>query len=307
LLLRSLPSDDLWHARNSLTQRAIGPESIVTTEIDGRELQAGDIAGLALLNYPFAWIGISKENGEYIVQQFDQQTNLLQKKLLGASRMWFRVHCNFDTEFASFSYSTDGKIFAPIGGNFIMAYQLKTFQGVRYALFNYNTNGREGGTAAFHAFDVNEPRSTGLTVPIPYGGTIILTNLADSTVLVNWKDFLRPISRNNPLAKGAASHFKVIDKGHGRIALQSEIDGGYVTVAGTGEMSEVRIEKEEKGDASIFQWQDMLHGDLMLMSLATHRYLYVDPFAGSLCSANSRGARPDKKDGSRFVWVRPDK
>lgn len=64
----------------------------------------------------------------------------------------------------------------------------------------------------------------------------------------------------------------------------------------------MRIEKEEKGDASLFQWQDMLQGDLMLMSLATHKYLFADPNARSLSSADAPGTRPDRKDGSCFVW-----
>jgi beta-xylosidase len=304
LCLQSLPAESFWHARNSLTQRAIGPESIATTEVDGEELKDGDVAGLALLNYPYAWIGITHDNGEYEVQQFDQRTNQLQNKKNDAARIWLRVHCDLDSEFAWFSYSTDGEIFQPMGEKFIMAFQLKTFQGVRFALFNYNVKGVEGGIAAFDAFDVNEPRPYGLTKPIPYGETITFTDLADSTVLVNWKNFLRPVSISHQLAKSAASHFEIIDKGNGRIALQSEVGGGFVSVTGNGGMSEVRIEKDDKGDASTFQWQDMLRGDLMLMSLKTHRYLFVDPFAGSLCSADSPGARPDRKDGSCFVWTK---
>ncbi|MFH0992449.1 MAG: glycoside hydrolase 43 family protein [bacterium] len=304
LLLRSLPAEDFWHARNSLTQRAIGPESIVTTEVDAEELKDGDIAGLGLLNYPYAWIGITRTDGGYSIQQFDQRTNKLQSERIIAARILFRVHCNFDTEYASFSYSIDGKTFLPFGEQFIMAYQLKTFQGVRFALFNYNARGMEGGTAAFNTFDVTELRPYGLTTPIPYGETVSFMNLADSSVLVNWKNILRPISYSNPLAKTVASHFNVIDRGNGRIALQSEVGGGFVSVTGNGGMSEVRIEKDDTGNASTFQWQDMLRGDLMLMSLKTNRYLFVDPFAGSLCSADSPGTRPDRKDGSCFTWKR---
>ena len=67
-------------------------------------------------------------------------------------------------------------------------------------------------------------------------------------------------------------------------------------------MADVRIEKQESGKASLFQWQDMLQGDLMLMSLHTNRYLFADHFAKSLLSADSRGTTPDRKDGSCFVW-----
>ena len=304
LSLQSLPAKDFWHARNSLTQRAIGPESKATTDLDAEGLKDGDIAGLALLNYPYAWIGITRADMRYELRLFDQRTNRIETKPLSTTRVWLRIQCNFDTEFAQFSYSVDGKIFLPLGTEVIMAFQLKTFQGVRFALFNYNTQGVEGGTAAFNMFGVNEPRPYGLTKPIPCGETVTLMSLADSTVLVNWKDFVRPVSASHDLAKGPASHFRIVDRGNGRIALQSVLDGGFVTVTGSGRMSEVQIEKDDKGDASTFQWQDMLRGDVMLMSLQSHRYLFVDPGAGSLCSANSAGCRPDRKDGSCFVWTK---
>jgi xylan 1,4-beta-xylosidase len=304
LSLKSLPAEDFWHARNSLTQRAIGPECTATTELDGTGLTNGDVAGLALLNFPYSWIGLARDGGAFELRQFDQRTNEFQRTKTDATRIWLRVHCNFDTELAEFSYSTDGKHFAPLGAEFIMAYQLKTFQGVRFALFNYNVKGAEGGTAAFDRFNVDEPRPSGLTKPIPYGETVTFMNLADSTVLVNWNNILRPVPMSHLLAKGAAARFKVIDKGIGRIALQSELGGGFVSVTGNGQMSEVRIQGDDAGDASVFQWQDMMRGDVMLLSLKTHRYLFVDPHAGSLCSADCRGPRPDRKDGSCYAWTK---
>jgi hypothetical protein len=302
LRLQSLPAKDFWSARNSLTQRAVGPESIATTEVDVKGLKAGDVAGLALLNLPYAWIGLSKNGNSIEVQQFDQQTGKTDKAPVTASRVWLRAHCNFDTEKVRFSYSTDGVTFQPLGDEFIMVFQLRTFQGVRFALFNYNTAGVEGGYADFNQLIVDEPRSRGLTKPIPYGQSITLTSLADSTVLVNWKGFVRPAPQSDPLAKSPAARFRVVDRGNGRIALQSEVGDGFVTVKGLGGMAEVRIEKEAKGDASVFQWQDMLRGDLMLMSLKTHRYLFADPNARSLTSADAPGTRPDRKDGACFGW-----
>lgn len=302
LRLQSLPAKDFFNARNSLTQRAVGPESIVTTELETSGLKTGDVSGLALLNLPYAWIGINKSGEATEVRQFDQQTGKIDSKKLNTSRIWLRVHCNFDTEKALFSYSTDGTTYQPLGDTTIMVFQLRTFQGVRFSLFNFNTTGTEGGYADFNNFVVDEPRSRGLTKPIPYAKTITLTSMADSTVLVNWKNFVRPVPANNPLAKSPAAHFRVLDRRKGRIALQSVTDDGFVTVKGLGGMAEVRIEKEEKGDASLFQWQDMLKGDLMLMSLTTHKYLFVDPHARSLSSADAPGARPDRKDGSCFVW-----
>jgi len=308
--LNSLPAKNFWQAKNSLTQRAIGPQSTATAEIDVKGLKEGDVAGLALLNLPYAWIGIVKTADGFELQQFDQnsgKTNsipdiLSMDKKNKTANIWLRAECDFDVDRAKFSYSTDGTNFNSIGEEFILVYQLKTFQGVRYSMFNYNTKGEFGGAADFNSFIVYEPQPGGLSQPIPYNKIIRLTSLGDNTVLVNWRGFVRPVDANDPMAKENASYFQVIDKGNGRIALKSVSNGGYVTVKGLGLMADIRIEPEDQGEASTFQWQDMLRGDLMLMSLKTHRYLFVDPNARSLSSADSPGTRPDRKDGSCFSW-----
>jgi len=302
LRLQSLPAKDFWTARNSLTQRAVGPESIVTTEVDAKGLKTGDIAGLALLNVPYEWVGVSKRGDTIEVKQLDQQSGKQNNQIVNTSHIWLRVHCDFFTEKTWFSYSMDGSTFQRMGDTSVMPYSLRTFQGVRYCLFNFNTEGKEGGYADFNNFIMDEPRYRGLTQPIPYGKLITLTSIADSTILINWKGFVRPVAATDPLVKGNVSNFRVLDRGNGRIALQSLADSGFITVKGNGLMAEVRIEKDEHGNASLFQWQDMLKGDLMLMSLATHRYLFADPHAQSLSSADAPGARPDRQDGSCFTW-----
>ncbi len=302
LRLHSLPATSFWSARNSLTQRAIGPESYATTEIDAGGLKIGDVAGLALLNFPYASISIRKSGSNMLIKTFNQQNGSSDSTTVSNKKLWLRAYCNFDTDKARFSYSTDGKDFLPLGDSVIMPYQLRTFQGIRYALFNFNTMGAAGGFADFNDFIVDEPRSKGLTSPIPYNQIITLSSLADSTVLVNWNNALRPVPAGDRFAAGKAPQFRVLDRGQGRIALQSVATGGFVTVEGDGGMSQVRINKEESGTASLFQWQDMLQGDLMLMSLATHRYLFADPGARSLASADAPGTRPDRKDGACFSW-----
>ncbi len=302
LRLKSLPAKDFWSARNTLTQRAMGPESSATVELDAKGLKDGDVAGLALLNLPYAWTGVKKEGKTLELRHFDQQTGNLVKEDINTTKVWLRAYCNFDTDKGRFSYSTDGTDFKPIGDTIIMPYQLRTFQGIRYALFNFNEEGSEGGRADFNSFVMDEPRAKGLTRPIPDGKLITLTSLADSTILVNWKGFVRPVPVNSPFAEGAASHFRILDRGNGRVALQSAADGGFVVVKANGNMAGVRIEEEERGEASLFQWQDMLKNDLMLMSLETHKYLFADPNQRSLTSADSPGTTPDRRDGSCFAW-----
>ncbi|MDX2247047.1 MAG: glycoside hydrolase 43 family protein [Bacteroidia bacterium] len=302
LRLHALPADDFWHAKNSLTQRGIGPESFATAEIDATHLKTGDVAGLALLNLPYAWIGIEKEKGKYILRFFDQQTQQQLSLPINQSTLWLRAHCDFETDIGKLSYSLDGKNFQPMGSEILMPYQLKTFQGVRYALFNFNTQGEEGGYADFNNFEVEEPHCSGLQTPIPYDSVISFQSVADSSILVNWNNFLRPVPPNSPFTQGKTSGFKILDRGNGRVALQSAETGGYVTVKAQGGLAEVRVEKEDRGEASTFQWQEMVNGDIMLMSLHTHRYLFADPQAGSLCSADARGAQPDHKEGVCFRW-----
>tara|TARA_R110000868_G_scaffold121034_3_gene321176 strand:+ start:75374 stop:77509 length:2136 start_codon:yes stop_codon:yes gene_type:complete len=302
LRLTALPADSFWHAKNSLTQRGMGPESYATTKLDISKMKDGDVAGLALLNLPYAWLGIIKEGPKSTIQFFDQQTQQQTKtKATDAKVLWLRAHCNFDTDIGKLSYSFDGENFTELGGEILMPYQLKTFQGVRYALFNYNTKGKEGGYVDFDDFYVHEPRSRGLMQPIPYNKEVTFKSVADNSTLANWKNFLRPVVLTNKIQEVTHTHFKVLDRGAGRVALQSVSSGGFVTVKGSAGMAEVRIENEDQGNASTFQWQEMNNGDIMLLSLYNHRYVAVNPNANSLCSADARGARPDHKAGACFT------
>ena len=47
---------------------------------------------------------------------------------------------------------------------------------------------------------------------------------------------------------------------------------------------------------------ETLYGDLMLMSLSTHRYLRLEP--DGRVSSDSRGAEPDPNDGTVLRWIR---
>lgn len=302
LRLYSMPATSFWQARNSLTQRGIGPESVATAELDVSGLKEGDIAGLALLNLPYAWIGVSKHEGGNLLRFYNQQTSEAVSKDLESNTIYLRARCNFETDTGYLSYSTDGKDFTDISGPIRMPYQLRTFQGVRYALFNYNELNKIGGYADFNDFRVDEPRCESLPRPIPVGEVITLRSLADSTMLVSWRNHLRPVAAGSPFTEDNKSHFRVLDRGEGRVALQSVATGRFLTVKGNAGLAEVRFEEKDQGAVSTFQWQDMLRGDLMLMSLYNHRYIFADPMAGSLCSADARGARPDRKGGACFVW-----
>jgi beta-xylosidase len=278
LRLHSLPARSFWEARNSLTQRAIGPISTPTVVLDAAGLQDGDVAGLALLNLPYAALGVEKSAGGLALDLVDQTTDTHSRAAVDASRLWLRADCNFLTEKARFSYSTDGLNFHPIGEEFTMVFQLTTFQGVRYALFNYNRLGKEGGHADFDSIDVRQPYPRGLMRPVPYGKRIRLAVYGSGAGL---------------------GVFLVEDMGLGRVALKS--GAGYLTIAPEGGGS---LAAKRPGAAQSFQWMETPTGELVLMSLVTNRFLRVDGTAGAL-RADSAGPAPDGKDGVRLMWT-PD-
>jgi len=211
------------------------------------------------------------------------------------AHLWLRVHSNFDTEISNFSYSTDGKSFQPLGPDFITVFQLRTFQGVRFTLFNYNNAGGAGGYADFNDFTVDEPRPRGLTRPIPLSRWITLTDLANDNALAIVHGTVQSVSDAEK-----ATAFKVVDRGKGRISLQTK-DGKYVSVGGEGKSGAVTVKSGKPGDAETFQWIDLQRGDTLFLSLATDRYV-VAPKEPGVVAADHAGPAPDRKDGSRFAW-----
>ncbi len=299
LRLHSLPAPDLWRARNTLTQRAIGPRSEPTAVLETAGMRRGDVAGLALLNFPWAWIGVRRDSAGYSVEQFDQKTGRTESRPLRGRRVWLRAECDFLTEKARFSYSTDGRRFASLGGAFTTVFQLTTFQGVRYALFHYNDGGAPGGWADFDAMTVREPSPRGLTRPIPVGRPITLATLGGERVLAAGRDSLRGAPPAGARSSPAASRFLVVDRGLGRVALRAA--AGFVSVDTAAAGRAVVSQAPRPSDAESFQWIETPYGDLILLSLAAHRYLRIDPASGAV-AADSPGPAPDRTDGTTFRW-----
>ena len=306
LRLHSLPADSFWMARNSLTQRPMGPESVATVELDGSGLEDGDTAGLALLNAPYAWLGLVKTAEGVTVQMFDQTNQKTNSAPTTATRVWLRVACNFDTEQAVFSWSADAKEFTPLGEPFTMAFQLITFQGVRLALFNYNTTGKPGGYADFDNFKMDEPRARGIERMIPVGKTITLTSGADGSLLA--ADTQNMALVNVAAAEGGTvarnARFQVVGLGEGRVALKAS-NGRFVS-AGGDSVSLKDLAGKTPGDPESFQWVNLMRGDTMLMSLLNHRYLATKPNEPGPVTVSSTGPRPDRKDGACFKWKAVD-
>ena len=297
LRLHTLPAPDFWWAKNTLTQRAAGPVSTATVVLEPAGMAAGDVAGLGLLNEPYWWIGVVRNADGLVIREYDQRTRKSTDRPLAGTRVWLRTDCDYEQEVAALSYSTNGHDFTMLGDSITLVYQLNTFQGIRYSLFSYHTGDGNGGYADFDDFVVDEPRSHGLTQPIPYGETITLASFGDGSVPVARGNGVAVVAAGDPAATTSQARFRVIDRGLGRVALRAA-DGRYVSVAAAS--GEVTLRAGEPGNGETFQWVDMGSGDVMFLSLANHRYLLAKP--GQALVGNHPGGSPDHKDGSGFVW-----
>jgi beta-xylosidase len=143
-------------ARNTLTQRTIGPECSGSTCIEVSNMKEGDFAGLALLQSKFGLVGVKYDNGVKSIVMVNAQTGKpveAQSIPLAQKTVYLRADCDFRNraDVADFFYSLDGKKWLPIGTQLKMEYSMPHFMGYRYGLFNYATK-NPGGYIDFDWF-----------------------------------------------------------------------------------------------------------------------------------------------------------
>jgi beta-xylosidase len=303
LRLQSMPAEQLMWARNTLTQRVIGPKSITTVELYTKGMKDGDVAGLGNINVPCSWIGIVKDGNSLTLRCFEQATNdtvdISPSSFLlpPSSKIYLRMVGDYDNNQAQYAYSTDGVTFQTLGRMMPLSYQLISFQGSRHALFAFNVKGKNGGYAEFDNFTVEEPLAD-RSRNIPLGKTVRIINLATGKPAIATNHGL--LYDTDASDRSPQTHFRVIDKGQGQVILQCE-DGRYVFCSGFGIAGDVRLTADEK-KAEVFMWQDYLNREFMLMSMRTHRYIGKSPTTGSPYSMDFTGADPARRNGSVFRW-----
>ena len=299
LRLHSMPAKQLLWAKNTLTQRAIGPVSYTSVKLDASRLKVGDEAGLGAINTPYASLGVVKTDKGLSLRCYDQNTNKEVWKPMAKSKVvWLRLWGDYDKSQLQYSYSLDGKNWENIGEQMLSSYQLKTFQGVRVALYAFNKKDLNGGVADFDDFKVEEPMAD-RTANLPIGKTIRFSNLADGSLMDATGHGLMHSSSNRKNMRNQVK-FVVEDRGKGKIALKTA-DGRYVYIAGAGLSGDVRL-TSDSSKAEEFVWQDMLYNRCMLLSLKTQRYVGKNPVDGSPYSADYQGADAGMKNGCVFTW-----
>ena len=298
LRLHSMPAKQLLWAKNSLTQRAIGPVSYTSVKLDASKLKAGDEAGLGAINMPYASLGVVKTDKSLALRCYDQNTNKEVVQPLDKKVVWLRLWGDYDKSQLQYSYSLDGKNWENIGEQMISPYQLKTFQGVRVALYAFNKKEVNGGVADFDDFKVEEPMAD-RTANLPIGKTVRFFNLADGNLMNATRHGVMHNSWNKKDMSNQVK-FVVEARGQGKVALKTA-DGRYVYIAGAGLSGDVRL-TADAGKAEEFVWQDMLYNHCMLLSLKTQRYVGKHPKDGSPYSADFQGADAGMKNGCVFAW-----
>ena len=299
LRINSMPAEQLMWARNTLTQRVIGPKSITTVEMSVKGLKDGDVAGLGNINVPCSWLGLVKEGKELTLRCFEQLTNdtIDTKVELPKGKIWLRSIGDYDNDQAQYAYSTDGTTFHTLGRMMPLSYQLITFQGSRHALFAFNIKGKNGGYAEFDNFTVDEPMAD-RSKNIPFGKTFRIINKATNRPAICLPHGLLYDTHAND--KNERTQFQLVDRGNGMVALKC-FDGQYIKVYGEGIPGDVRFTNDAK-EAEVFLWQDYLNQDFMLYSVRNHRYIGKSPTTGSPYSMDFDGPDPARRNGSVLRW-----
>jgi beta-xylosidase len=145
-------------ARNTLTQRTIGPQCSGTTLLDVSHLREGDFAGLAVLQKRYGLIGVQMAKGTkqlVMVSAETEQPVEVARMPLSQNNVFLKIECDFRNmaDTAYFFYSLDGKTWTPIGASLKMAYTLPHFMGYRFGLFNYAAV-QAGGYVDFDYFHI---------------------------------------------------------------------------------------------------------------------------------------------------------
>lgn len=147
-------------ARNSLTQRTIGPMCTGIISLDVSGMKDGDFAGIGLLQKQFGLLGVKMDGSSKNILTINANTSKSEEAAtipLYQNTVLLKVQCNFTDkkDVANFFYSLDGKVWICVGAELKMTYTIPQFMGYRFALFNYATK-YIGGFADFDYFRITE-------------------------------------------------------------------------------------------------------------------------------------------------------
>lgn len=163
-------ADNLFLARNTLTQRTVGPACAGVAKLDVSGMKNGDHAGICAFQGNSAVVEVVMENGVKRVVMSRQtgqwsshdgyrcvdgvEYEEFASAEFSGNEIWMRVECEFSGDKATTSWSLDGENWNASSKNVWIPFNTGTmFMGTRFALFNYATS-ESGGHVDFDVFEL---------------------------------------------------------------------------------------------------------------------------------------------------------
>lgn len=138
-------------ARNTLTQRTVGPACSSAVKLDASGLQPGDHAGICAFQSRYCTIGVQVDSlGAKSLVGADFEGEIFREPLTG-DEVYLKLIYDFNSDKATMAYSYDGEAWQSPDYNLQMRFTLDFFTGYRTALFCYSTI-TPGGHADFDWF-----------------------------------------------------------------------------------------------------------------------------------------------------------
>jgi beta-xylosidase len=162
----------LREARNTLTQRIFAYYSrtlptTATVKLDVSGMRDGDVAGLAIFQDPYAFIGVRQTGGARRVIMVNNG-RLVDSADVAADTVLLRASAYYGSGAAQFAYSPGPGKFVRLGNTLGMQFNLSVFTGNKFCLFNYAA-ALPGGAVDFDWFriDWSKPAGVGGDGPSP--------------------------------------------------------------------------------------------------------------------------------------------
>lgn len=218
LRLKSTKAEDFWHARNSITQKSMGPWCRGQVKLDTSGLKAGDICGFGTLGKINGHIAVHcDKDGNLslwmnVINDGEGSETRICAQPIGVNEIYLRTDMDFLKETAVCSYSLDGQNWNELGGEFQIEYDWRTgtFQGVQFAIFCYNPQPGDGfvDVDSFTFHDITSTYETWIKGYFPETFQESLTGLwddPDQDGINNATEFLnekKPNAKNEGIVYG---------------------------------------------------------------------------------------------------------
>ncbi len=155
----------LSDARNTLTQRTVGPTCESSVRLDASGLLEGDFAGISAFQSNRASIGVVRRADGFYIELLEERplrrdetgfpgnasSVIFSSRTDSAGDVLLKIRYDFNRDTATFSFSEDGSSWTDIDYQLHMRFTLDYFTGYRTALFCYPTV-QTGGKACFDWF-----------------------------------------------------------------------------------------------------------------------------------------------------------